>query len=532
MMESPSGAVVVWVALTFGLSGIPADAQPAGAEWVTEAVSMPGLRQTVYESEAAGCPVSFHVYTPPVYAGSPDTRLPVLYWLHGHGGGVAGLRPLVRYFGAAMADGEMPPAVIVFPNGLAEGMWCDSVDGSTPVETILMDEIIPMVDAGYRTIASREGRLIEGFSMGGHGAARLGFKYPDIFATVSILAGGPLTAELESAPGKDLRTSVETRTRILESVYGGDQAAFRERSPWTWAERKAQVLRKGSRIRVVLGTRDDMQRATAQFSEHLATLGIPHCYSSLPDLGHEPIAVLRALGFGLYWQAFDQPGDTPLAVAGMHSVSLWHDERSRTYLAYVPKSPSPVPGYPIVMMLHGGGGNARAAMYETRWPAAAEAHGFIAVFPEGTRERPEEPASFLANQQTWNDGSPRPTLGAVERGVDDVALIVRVLEDVGRRFPMDDDRIHATGFSNGASMVFRLARDCPGLLASIAPVAGCDWLSDQPIVQPIPLLYITGAQDPLNPIEGGELRIRNRSYGIKQPVHDTIESWAAAMGVA
>jgi endo-1,4-beta-xylanase len=64
-------------------------------------------------------------------------------------------------------------------------MYVDWKDGSAPMETIIVKELVPHIDATYRTIATREGRLLDGYSMGGYGAARLGFKYHDLFLAVA-----------------------------------------------------------------------------------------------------------------------------------------------------------------------------------------------------------------------------------------------------------------------------------------------------------------------------------------------------------
>ncbi|MFC1596366.1 alpha/beta hydrolase [Planctomycetota bacterium] len=85
--------------------------------------------------------------------------------------------------------GRVSPMIVVMPNGLrGNTMYCDSRDGQYPVETVIINDLIPHVDATYRTVASREGRAVEGFSMGGFGAAHMGFKYPDLFGVVSIAA--------------------------------------------------------------------------------------------------------------------------------------------------------------------------------------------------------------------------------------------------------------------------------------------------------------------------------------------------------
>ncbi len=87
------------------------------------------------------------------------------------------------------------------------------------LEPILINELLPHIDATYRTIATREGRIIEGFSMGGYGTARSGLKYPQLFGAVSILAGGPL--DLDFAGPRATGNPTE-RERILKGTFGGD----------------------------------------------------------------------------------------------------------------------------------------------------------------------------------------------------------------------------------------------------------------------------------------------------------------------
>ena len=136
----------------------------------------PRVEFHTFDSAAAKAKVSYHLYTPEAYDTEKEQRFPVLYWLHGTGGGRAGIAPLSAFFDRAIREGKIPPMLIVFPNGLATSMWCDSKDGSVPMETVVVKELVPHVDATFRTVAAREGRLIEGFSMGGYGAARLGLQ--------------------------------------------------------------------------------------------------------------------------------------------------------------------------------------------------------------------------------------------------------------------------------------------------------------------------------------------------------------------
>lgn len=261
--------------------------------WVTPAVSGPGLQQRIFASTAAKTDVSYHLYTPPAYASEKTRRFPVLYWLHGTGGGLEGIPKLAAHFHAAIHSGKTPPMLVVFPNGRAASMWCDSKDGQVPMETVVMEELIPHIDATFRTIASREGRLIEGFSMGGYGAARLGFKHPQAFGAISILGAGPLDLDFT---GPRATSKPGERDYIFESVWGSDLDFYRAQSPWRLAEQNQAALAANTRIRLAVGTRDAMLAGNRDLDAHLTGLGVPHDFTELPGVGHHPLSVFSALG--------------------------------------------------------------------------------------------------------------------------------------------------------------------------------------------------------------------------------------------
>jgi enterochelin esterase-like enzyme len=263
-----------------------------GSRWVTAEATAPGLRRRIIDSAAVGAPASYHVLLPPGYADEPPRRFPVLYWLHGTGGGLGGLPPVAARFEAAMRAGDMPPMIVVFPYGLASGMWLDSKDGSSRIETLLIGDLIPHVDACYRTVAARDGRILEGYSMGGYGVARLGLRHPQLFAGVLMLAAGPLQPELYETP----RASAEERARLMQQVYGDDMDFFRQQSPWLLAQRAVAAGVPLPRLRQVVGSRDETYPANRAFHEHLNRLGIGHEYVELPGVGHSLPAVWSALG--------------------------------------------------------------------------------------------------------------------------------------------------------------------------------------------------------------------------------------------
>src|SRR3954453_16237671 len=90
-----------------------------------------------------------------------------------------------------------------------------------PLESVIIKDLIPHVDATYRTVADRGARAIEGFSMGGFGAAHFGFKYPETFGVVSIQAPALL--------GPELKQPLPSRawSRLFQVAMGSDLEYFR-----------------------------------------------------------------------------------------------------------------------------------------------------------------------------------------------------------------------------------------------------------------------------------------------------------------
>ncbi|MFZ5829911.1 MAG: alpha/beta hydrolase [Planctomycetota bacterium] len=258
----------------------------AAPQWVKPAVVAGRLQRMTFASKAAHAKVSYFIHLPADYVAEPHRRFPVMYWLHGLGSGPQGLPQIVKHFEGAMRAEKTPAMIVVFVNGLTESMWCDAKDGTMPVESVFVKELIPHVDSAYRTIPQREGRLIEGFSMGGFGAARLGFKHHELFGSVSMLAGA-LHSEASIA---------RRRGSILKSVFGGDSKYFDAQSPWGIAEANAEFLGKQMLIRQVVGERDPTLACNRDFDAHLTRLKIPHEYDVLPEVRHDPVEIYESLG--------------------------------------------------------------------------------------------------------------------------------------------------------------------------------------------------------------------------------------------
>ncbi len=217
---------------------------------------------------------------------------------------------------------------------------------------------------------------------------------------------------------------------------------------------------------------------------------------------------------------------------GRHTLTLTVDGLERTYIVHVPPSYDSRTPSPLVVMLHGGGGTAKAAILETGWTEKADKAGFLAVFPNAMPRDPSRRSSFAKNPQLWNDGSDRFYPG--QKATDDISFITALLDDLSTRFTVDKRRVYVTGFSNGGSMSFLVGAQLSNRIAAIAPVAGACWFEPVMLKRPVPMLYITGKADPLNLIEGGAPKLASGASDRvrakpKPPVRESILKWAKAL---
>ena len=288
--------IIKWIAsflLVLLCAVLQADENLQSDHWVLPKLYEKHIQRNVFYSKLIKHDVSYYVYVPPIYERDTTKEFPVLYWLHGHKSPGKGVLPLSRYFGRAIELGKLPPCLIVFPNGLGESMWADSKGGKVPMERIFIKEIIPHVESRYRVKKNTSDRWIEGFSMGGYGAARLGFKYPNLFGRISILGAGPMQPDFD--PDSGARELKSARKRIMKEVYGGDKDYFYKQSPWALAIRNADKIR-GKKIRILVGENDPMKQPNIMFHQHLLKLGIPHQFHVVPGVGHRVMQLLVSIG--------------------------------------------------------------------------------------------------------------------------------------------------------------------------------------------------------------------------------------------
>jgi S-formylglutathione hydrolase FrmB len=143
------------------------------------------LRDLAIPSPTLGQPIPCSVTLPDEYYRDSARHFPVLLLLHGTAGTANDWLDAGGLADASVPDGDLP-FIIVTP-GAGNSWYVDN--GSVAWETALVDDLLPAIDARFRTVQGRAGRAIAGLSMGGYGAMHLALRHPDQFAAVASLSG-------------------------------------------------------------------------------------------------------------------------------------------------------------------------------------------------------------------------------------------------------------------------------------------------------------------------------------------------------
>lgn len=153
------------------------------------------VQQILFPSKSTGTSRRAFVYTPPGYEQDKSKKYPVLYLQHGWGEDETawsnqGHANLIM--DNLIADGKTKPFIIVMTYGMTnEVKWGHLREFKIdPFQTVLTDELIPYVDANFRTLANRDNRAMAGLSMGGMETHTITINKPEVFGYYGLLSGG------------------------------------------------------------------------------------------------------------------------------------------------------------------------------------------------------------------------------------------------------------------------------------------------------------------------------------------------------
>ena len=206
------------------------------------------VREHIYFSEINNSMRRCFVYTPPGYDQDLETRYPVVYLQHGGGEDETGWSNQGRVnliMDNLIAEGKAKPFIIVMDNGTwrmperARTAPADTTkkeerprtwppkDWANVFMNTMVYEIIPMIDANYRTIADPAYRAMAGLSMGGMQTRIITLAHPHVFSYAGMFSGGSISLEdIENAPG------FKENIKLVFISYGSRELENPRRGPW------------------------------------------------------------------------------------------------------------------------------------------------------------------------------------------------------------------------------------------------------------------------------------------------------------
>jgi enterochelin esterase-like enzyme len=469
------------------------------AAWLDPDKTEPaGTHYRTFQSKLAGGEISYLVYLPPTYESQPAARFPVVYWLHGMNGDPHTGAKFVEQLDLAIRAEKSPAMIAILVNGMRDSFYNDSPDGKWPVESVIVKELIPHVDKTYRTVARRESRAAEGYSMGGYGAAHLAFKYPDLFGIVGINAGALISFGAESMP------------EIFAKMYGSDAAYVKANDPFELVRKNAAEIRGKTTIRIAVGDQDNLQVRDKLLDNLLTDLKIDHQFELVPGIAHNGALFYSKLGagaFAYYQQALanrapnpatweNAKGDSHVFKRGEVEILTFETEKDydrlqelyrqskdiqlspgqpgtlfyrsnidnsvQPYALRLPTGYSNDKKYALVIQLHG------TNFHEVLSRSRLNFHGMLG--PQWVEpDLPVIYANATGGPTTFYQG-----IGEVD--------VMRVIDEIKARFSVDPDRVYIMGHSMGGAGSFTVGLHYPDHFGGISAGDPAMWsrIEDNP----------------------------------------------------
>lgn len=164
------------------------------------------------------------------------------------------------------------------------------------------------------------------------------------------------------------------------------------------------------------------------------------------------------------------------------------EDQQRVFHLHLPPTYDGQTDLPLVIVLHGGGGNGPRIAKQTDFEAKADAEGFVAVFPTG-----QDAGNGRHYWNTEMETADHPVRNTVTG--DDMGFIATLIDHLTDELAIDEQRIYVTGFSNGAGLTHRLACELSDRIAAAAAVASALSAECDP-VSPVAVMQMNGADDP------------------------------------
>ena len=208
----------------------------------------------------------------------------------------------------------------------------------------------------------------------------------------------------------------------------------------------------------------------------------------------------------------------PISAPAADGPLVPHRIGNRTYQMFVPARNGRLP---LVIALHGGGGNGAQVAKSAGLIDEAAKEGFVLALPEGS--------SRFGKLETWNAGG--CCAYAMREKIDDIGFIRALIDELERTQPVDPKRIYVVGMSNGGMMAERVAIELGDRIAGAAVFVGALFGNEPRPVAAVPMLIVNAEKDEQVPIAGGASTtgIVRRSQGMPyKPSRYAATFWATA----
>ena len=202
------------------------------------------------------------------------------------------------------------------------------------------------------------------------------------------------------------------------------------------------------------------------------------------------------------------------AGAEVWASHIMHNGKKRDFRVVNPDLSERNP-VPLVIVLHGGGGNMNQVERFTGFTTYAKIEKFIVAYPQG-----------LYTQ--WNDGREIFQSRTHRKKTDDTGFISKMIDAIGGKYNIDKGRVYVAGISNGGFMALRLACELSHKITAVAAVTATmnKYLGKTCVLKsPVSVLIINGTDDPLVPYNGGHVRVGRKKRGRILSTEKTIEKF-------
>jgi len=246
--------------------------------------------------------VRYCAFLPASFDQDTTRRYPVLYYLHGLGDNEQSLLNLGGWdvISELRRQGKIGDFIVLAPSA-GRSFYLNSENGKLRYEDFFRKEFMPQMEKKYRAQSARAARGITGVSMGGYGALRFAFKYPDQFAAASA----QMPALIADLP-KDLNTGGSgSPGSLLGDVFGSplDRAYFERNNVFYFARTGSAANLKRMKIYLDVGNNDDygFEQGAQQLHQLMTSRGIPNEFHVYPGR-HDPQFVIRHFGEVIQFQ--------------------------------------------------------------------------------------------------------------------------------------------------------------------------------------------------------------------------------------